>query len=61
MSTDTSFMTVPEIAKSLRVTQPTVRNWIEAGALPGYRFGSSLRVERVEFEAFIERSKVAAS
>jgi excisionase family DNA binding protein len=57
---ENDYLTIGEIADELRVTQPTIRNWIESGLLAAYRFGNTLRVERTEFVAFVERSRVQA-
>ena len=55
---DDPLMTVPEIAKLLRVTEWTVREWIKADFLHGWRAGQrNYRVPRSEFERFVrERS-----
>ncbi len=43
-------MTVADIAELLRLNQPTIRNWIERGALPAIRIGRRVRVKRSDFE-----------
>jgi excisionase family DNA binding protein len=61
MHEETTYLTTGEIAARLRVSSRTVVNWVDTGLLVGYRFGGTLRVERDELDAFIERSKVSAS
>lgn len=33
------FLTIDEVAAACRVTDRTVRNWINSGRLPAYKFG----------------------
>lgn len=54
MSND-EFMTVAEVASVLKLNQQTVRNWIEAGALPALRVGRRVRVRRQDFDQLVER------
>jgi excisionase family DNA binding protein len=53
------FLTVQEIARSLKLHPQTVRNWIVAETLPAVRIGRSVRVRRVDFERFLEASRLA--
>lgn len=42
-------VTIQEAAKTVSVTERTVRNWIRDGLLTGYRFGPKIiRIERSE-------------
>ncbi|WP_306364630.1 helix-turn-helix domain-containing protein [Nocardia sp. CC227C] len=42
-------MTIQEAAKTVSVTERTVRNWISSGLLTGYRFGPKIiRINRTE-------------
>jgi excisionase family DNA binding protein len=50
------FMTVAEVAALLKLNQQTVRNWIDAGTLPGVRVGRRVRIKRSDFDAVIEAS-----
>lgn len=60
MSEEADYLTVEEVAESLRVAVPTVRAWIAAGELPAYRFGGKLlRIARPDFEVFLVGSKVS--
>lgn len=50
-------LTTKDIASELNVSDKTVRNWIDGGLLPAYKFGKEYRVERDDFEAFKNNSK----
>lgn len=53
------FMTVEEVADRLRSPLRTVRSWIVAGRLTGYRFGAKrYMVHREDLERFIRASVV---
>lgn len=58
-STDEKFLTVAEIAASLRLNQQTVRNWIDAGTLPALHVGRRVRVARPDLEALLEQQASA--
>lgn len=55
---DDPLLTVPEIARRLRVTEWTVREWIKSDILHGWRPGlRNYRVPQSEFDRFVrERS-----
>lgn len=46
-------LTVPEVAKLLRVTDSTVFTLIRAGKLPAFRVGRRFRISKSAYEAFI--------
>ena len=46
----TEFMTVAEVAETLRVNQETVRRWIRSGALPATRLGRDYRISVAALE-----------
>jgi excisionase family DNA binding protein len=51
---DDPLLTVPEIAKQLRLTEWTIREWIKAGKLHGWRAGvRRYRVRQSELERFL--------
>ena len=50
------FMTVAEVAATLKLNQQTVRNWIDAGILPAVRIGRRVRIKRSDFDAVVEAS-----
>ena len=51
-------LTIAEIAESLRVSNRTVRNWIDSGKLKAFKFGLQYRVNKEDFEEFIKNSEV---
>ena len=53
-----SILTTQEISKMLKVSDRTVRNWIESGELKAYRFGNQYRVEVSDFETFKNKSLI---
>jgi excisionase family DNA binding protein len=44
-----SFLTVAEVAETLKLNQQTVRNWIDQGSLPALRIGRRVRIRRSDF------------
>lgn len=51
-----SYLTVAEVAATLKLNQQTVRNWIDQGSLPALRVGRRVRIKRSDFERILERS-----
>lgn len=51
-------LTIAEIAEQLRVSNRTVRNWIDSGKLKAFKFGLQYRVNKQDFEDFIKQSEV---
>ena len=51
-------LTIAEIAEQLRVSNRTVRNWIDSGNLKAFKFGLQYRVNKKDFEEFIKNSEV---
>jgi excisionase family DNA binding protein len=47
-------LTVPQVAEELQVTSQTIRNWIDAGTLPGRAF----RLRRADVDTLLDRSRV---
>jgi excisionase family DNA binding protein len=50
-------LTVPQVAEEMQVTAQTIRNWIEAGALPAVRVGRAYRVKREDLETLLARAQ----
>jgi excisionase family DNA binding protein len=53
------FLTVAEVAETLKLNQQTVRNWIDQGSLPALRVGRRVRIRRSDFERLIESGYTA--
>ena len=51
-------LTIAEIAEQLRVSNRTVRNWIDSGKLKAFKFGLQYRINKADFEEFIKNSEV---
>ena len=51
-----SYLTVAEVAETLKLNQQTVRNWIVQGSLPALRVGRRVRIRRSDFERILEES-----
>ncbi len=56
---DDWFMTVAQVAETLKLNQQTVRNWIDQGSLPAFRVGRRVRIRRSDFERLIEAGYTA--
>jgi excisionase family DNA binding protein len=41
------------LAKRLKVSERTVRNWVSSGQLPSYKIGSSRRFDPADVDAFL--------
>ncbi len=48
-----SYLTVAEVAQTLKLNQQTVRNWIDQGFLPALRVGRRVRIKRSDFERLL--------
>jgi excisionase family DNA binding protein len=48
-----SYLTVAEVAATLKLNQQTVRNWIDQGSLPALRVGRRVRIRRSDFERLL--------
>jgi excisionase family DNA binding protein len=57
-SEDQEFLTVQETARILKLNPQTVRNWIGRGVLPAVRIGRMVRIRCVDFEQFLDNSRV---
>ncbi len=51
-----TYLTVAEVAETLKLNQQTVRNWIDQGALPALRVGRRVRIKRSDFERILDES-----
>ncbi|HEY5429576.1 MAG TPA: helix-turn-helix domain-containing protein [Solirubrobacteraceae bacterium] len=53
---DETYLTVAEVAETLKLNQQTVRNWIDQGSLPALRVGRRVRIKRSDFERILDQS-----
>lgn len=51
-------MTVSHVAEILSVSDRTVRNWVQSGALKAYRFGREYKITQTDLNEFIKQSEV---
>jgi len=58
---DETYLTVAEVAETLKLNQQTVRNWIDQGSLPAMRVGRRVRIKRSDFERILEESYSAGA
>ena len=56
-----SFLTVAEVAKTLKLNPQTVRNWIDQGSLPAVRVGRRVRIKRSDFERVVDQGYSGAT
>jgi excisionase family DNA binding protein len=55
---DDEFLTVVDVADSLRVRPQTVRAWIARGDLRAIRIGRTVRVRQADFQEMLERAQI---
>ena len=51
-----TYLTVAEVAQTLKLNQQTVRNWIDQGSLPALRVGRRVRIRRSDFQRILDQS-----
>src|ERR1700743_3008715 len=56
-----TYLTVAEVAETLKLNQQTVRNWIDQGSLPALRVGRRVRIKRSDFERVLAESYTGGS
>ncbi len=59
MKEQKDFYLVEELAKKLRVSNMTIYRYIKAGKISAYKIGKEFRIERKEFNNFLNNSKVS--
>jgi len=59
MSDQKEFYLVEELAKKLRVSNMTIYRYIKAGKIKAYKMSKEFRIDKEEFNKFLERSKVS--
>ncbi len=48
------WLTVEEIAQQLKLHPDTIREYIRKKQLPAFRFGTSYRIKRVDYDKFVQ-------
>ena len=51
-------LTLPEVARLLKVAEKTVYSMAQKGALPAFKVGGQWRFKRTDIDAWIERRKL---
>ena len=51
-------MTVPEVAKLLRMSRQTIYNMIREGKIPHFRIGTKVRFNRADLDALMQTKPV---
>jgi excisionase family DNA binding protein len=51
------FLTVEEVAKTLKVVKITIYRYIKAGKLDAYKIGKEYRIKKEELDRFLQNSK----
>ena len=49
-----TYLTVAEVAETLKLNQQTVRNWIDQGSLPAVHVGRRVRILRSDFDRLVK-------
>ncbi len=51
------FLTVKELANTLKVNKMTVYRYIKSGKIEAYKVGKDYRIKKKEFDSFLEKIK----
>ena len=57
MNEQKEFYLVEELADKLRVSNMTIYRYIKAGKLKAYKIGKAFRIDKTEFNNFLNRVK----
>ncbi|HNY35985.1 MAG TPA: helix-turn-helix domain-containing protein [Candidatus Pacearchaeota archaeon] len=57
MAKQKDFYKAEELAKSLEVNIMTIYRYIKAGKLKAYKIGKEYRIDKIEFDDFLEKVK----
>lgn len=58
MTNKEDFFTAKELATKLKVNVMTIYRYIDAGKLKAHKIGKEFRIQRAEFNQFMDRVKV---
>ena len=51
-------LSITEVSELLKISDRTVRNWIQDGTIKAYRFGNVYRIRKEDFDDFVNKSQV---
>ena len=51
-------MTLPEVAKFLKIAERTAYQWVQTGQLPGFKLGTGWRFKRDDVDKWIDEQKL---
>jgi putative molybdopterin biosynthesis protein len=51
-------LTVPEVAKMLRMSRQTIYNMVKSGDIPHFRIGNKVRFNRADLDALMQTKTV---
>jgi len=51
-------LTVPEVAKMLRMSRQTIYNMVKSGDIPHFRVGNKVRFNRADIDALMQTKPV---
>ncbi len=54
---DDELLTIPDVAKILKMSEKTVRRYIQAGDLIVHEIGGKYRISRADLNAFLKRHR----
>lgn len=54
---ENDFYLVEELAKRLRVSNMTIYRYIKAGKVQAYKIGKEFRIDKNEFNKFLDKAK----
>ena len=57
MTKQKEFYFVEELAERLRVSNMTIYRYIKAGTVKAYKIGKEFRIDKEEFDKFLDRVK----
>jgi len=57
MNKQKEFYTAQELAEKLRVNIMTIYRYIKAGKLRAYKIGKEFRIDKKEFQRFLDKTK----
>jgi excisionase family DNA binding protein len=56
--TERPFFTIATLAKRLQLGERTIRNYVESGEIPSYKFGRARRIDPEDVDSWLARRRV---